>query len=99
MEEPSEGDSGGVFPLQSSPMVAGRLSISVFSISLPPSFVTRRGTLFIVGFKSRRSHRDEDRRHQSHEEATSMPHATKASGRVGLANLFLGPPLLHFLRS
>jgi hypothetical protein len=44
MEEPSGGDSGGVSPIQSSQAVAGRLSVSVFSISLPPPFTTHRGT-------------------------------------------------------
>jgi hypothetical protein len=45
MEEPSRGDSGGVSLLQSSSAAAGRLSVSVFSISLPPPFTTHRGAL------------------------------------------------------
>jgi hypothetical protein len=73
MEEPSGGDSGGVSSLRSSPAVAGRLSVLVFSISPPPSFATRWGTLYIVGFRSRRSPRDEDRRHRSHEEKRACP--------------------------
>jgi hypothetical protein len=99
MEEPSGGDSGGIYPLQSSPTAADRLSISVFSISSPPPFATRRGTLYIVGFRSRRSQRDEDRRHQSNEVRTSSPHAAQASGCMGHAYFSLGPPLLHFLVS
>jgi hypothetical protein len=46
MEEPSRGDSANVSPLQYSPAAAGRLSISVFSISPLAPFVTRRGTLY-----------------------------------------------------
>jgi hypothetical protein len=63
MEEPSGGDSGGVSPLQSPPAAANILSVLVFLISPPPPFATRRGTIFIVGFRSRRSHRDKDRWH------------------------------------
>jgi hypothetical protein len=44
-------------------VAAGRLSILMFSISPPPPFMTHRGTLFIVGFRSRQSHRDKDRQH------------------------------------
>jgi hypothetical protein len=43
MEEPSGGAFGGVSPLQSSPAVAGKLSVLVFSISLMPPFATRGG--------------------------------------------------------
>jgi hypothetical protein len=53
MEEPSRGDSSGVSPLRSPPVVADRLSILVFSLYAPPPFATCRGTLFIVGFRSR----------------------------------------------
>jgi hypothetical protein len=87
MEEPSGGDSGGVSSLQSPPVAAGRLSVSVFSISLPPPFMTRRGTLFTVGFRSRRSHRDEDRRHWSHEGEIGMPHVARESNRVAASHL------------
>jgi hypothetical protein len=48
-------------------VAVGRLPVLVFLISLPPPFVTRRGTPFTVGFSSIRSQRDEDRRHRSHE--------------------------------
>jgi hypothetical protein len=87
MEEPSGGDSSSVFPLQSPPMAVGILSVLMFSISPPPPFVTHMGTLFIVGFRSRRSHRDEVRRHRSHEGETSMPHAARESDRVGASHL------------
>jgi hypothetical protein len=59
----------------------------MFSISLLPPFMTRRGTLFIVGFRSRWSHRDEDRRHRSHKGGTSMPHAARELDRVGASRL------------
>jgi hypothetical protein len=87
MEEPFRGDSGGISPLQSSLAATGSLSALVFLISPPPPFVTRRGTLFIVGFRSRRSHRDKDRRHRSHDGGTSMPHAARESDRVGASGL------------
>jgi hypothetical protein len=54
-------------------VAADRLSISVFLISLPPPFVTRRWALFTVGFSSIQSQRDEDRWHQSHEEERACP--------------------------
>ena len=39
--------------------------VSWFCVSPLPPFETHRGTIFIVGFRSRRSHGDEDRRHRS----------------------------------
>jgi hypothetical protein len=87
MEEPSGGDSGGVSPLQSPLAAASRLSVLVFLISPLPPFATCRGTIIIVGFRSRQSHRDEDRRHRSHEGGTSMPHAARESDRVGAYHL------------
>jgi hypothetical protein len=66
-------------------------------VALP--FATRRGTLFIDGFRSRRIQRDEDRRHRNNEGGTSWPHAAKESGRVGHARLALMAPLLHLLCS
>ena len=68
MEEPSGGDSGGVSSLRSSPAAAFCLLFRVFRVSPPPPRETPRGTLFIVGFRSRRSHGDENERHRSHEE-------------------------------
>jgi hypothetical protein len=73
MGEPSGGDSSGVSPLQSPSAVDGRLPVLMFSIPPLPHFATRKGGLFIVGFRSRWSHRDEDQWHQSHEGETSMP--------------------------
>ena len=68
MEEPSGGDSGSVPPPP--PIFSGGslLShVSWFCVSPPPPRETPRGTIFIVGFRSRRSRGDEDRRHRSHE--------------------------------
>ena len=65
--EPSGGDSGGVSPLRSSPAAAFWLSVSWFCVSPPPPPETPRGTIFIAGFRSRRSHGDENGWHRSHE--------------------------------
>jgi hypothetical protein len=61
--------------------------------------VTHRGTLYIVDFRSRRIHQDEDRWHRSNEVPTGWPHTTKESGHMGHACLALVAPLLHFLLS
>ena len=53
MEEPSGGDSGGVSPLRSSPVAAFCLLFRGFVFPPPPSCETPRGTIFIVGFRSR----------------------------------------------
>ena len=60
MEEPSGGDSDGVPPLGSSPVAAFFLLFCGFCVSPPPPRETPRGTIFIVGFRSRRRHEDED---------------------------------------
>jgi hypothetical protein len=70
--------------------------VSWFCVSAALPFATRRGTLYIVSFRSRRIHRDEDRRHQSNDVGTGRPHATKEFGRLGHARLALVPPLFHF---
>jgi hypothetical protein len=84
------------FPLQSS---ISQAFVSCFCVSAELPFTTRRGTLFIDGFRSRRIHRDEDRRYQSNEVGMGRPHAAQASGHVGHARFLLGPPLLHYLLS
>jgi hypothetical protein len=61
--------------------------------------VTHKGTLFIDGFRSRRIHRDEDRRHRSNEVGISRSHTAQASGRMGHAHFSLGSPLSLFLLS
>ena len=62
-------------------------------------FGIRWGTIFIVGFRSRRSRGRKDRRQRSHEAPEGGPHAAKESGRVGLCLLAFGHPLFLLLRS
>ena len=93
MEEPSGGDSGSVSPLRSSPAAAFCLLFRVFRVSPPPPHETPRGTLFIVGFRSRRSHGDENGRHRSHEGEKRWSYAARESDRVGPPILGLGPPM------
>ena len=82
MEEPTGGDSGSVSPLRSSPAAAFCLLFRVYRVSPLSPRETPRGTLFIVGFRSRRSHGDENGRHRSHEGEKRVPHAARgwASG-------------------
>ena len=84
MEKTSGGDSGGV---------------SWFCVSPPPPRETPRGTIFIVGFRSRRSHGDENRRHRSHEGKNKGSHAAKESSHVGPPISVLGLPFLRILGS
>jgi hypothetical protein len=74
-------------------------SVSCFCVSVVLSFATHGGTLFIDGFRSKRIHRDKDRRHRSNEVGMGRPHVAQVSGRVGHGRFLLGPPLLHFLLS
>ena len=46
----------------------------------------RRGTIFIVGFRSRGSFGKKDRRQRSHEGENRVPHAARESGHVGPSN-------------
>jgi hypothetical protein len=48
-----------------------------FCVSAALPFATRRGTLFIDGFRSRRIKRDEDRWHRSNEGGTGKPHMAR----------------------
>jgi hypothetical protein len=84
------------FPPQS---LISQASVSCFCVSAALFFATRRGNLFIDGFRSRRIQLDEDQRHRSNEGGTGWPHMAKESGRVGHARLPLMAPLLHLLRS
>ena len=63
----------------------------------PPPCETHRGTIFIVGFRSRRSHGDEDRRHRSLEGQVDGPHAAKESVRMGPPLLALVAPFASIL--
>jgi hypothetical protein len=73
--------------------------ISWFYVLAALPFATRRETLYIVTFRSRQIHQDEDRQHWSNEEGMGRPHMAKESSYMGHARLALVPPLLHFLRS
>ena len=95
----SGGDTGGIRPLRSSPAASFCLLFRCFCVSLPPPRKTPRGTIFIVGFRSRRRHGDEDRRHRRLEAQDRGPHATKESGRVGPPLSALESPFVRFLRS
>ena len=59
----------------------------------------RRGTIFIVVFRSRRCFEKKDRRQRCHEAQNKGSHAARESGHVGLGVLALGPPLIRLLRS
>ena len=52
-----------------------------FCVSPPPPSGKRRGTLYIVDFRSRRSYGDENRRHRSHEGETGWSHVALYGGR------------------
>jgi hypothetical protein len=73
--------------------------ISCFYVLAVLLFMTRRGILYIVSFRSRRIQQDEDRRHRSYDEGTGRPHMARESSHMGLAHLALVAPLLHLLRS
>ena len=81
----------GVFPLQST------APILCFGVSTALSSGKRRGTIFIVVFRSRRSRGRKDQRQRSHEAPEGGPHAAKESGRVGPPNLGLVAPLPSIL--
>ena len=56
-------------------------------------------TIFIVVFRSRGSFGKKNQRKRIHEAQNGGSHAAQESGRVGLAILALGPPLLCLFRS
>ena len=100
MEEPSGGDSGGVSPpLRSSLAAAFYLLFRGLCVSPTPPRETPRVTILIVGFRSRRRHWDEDRRHRRLEAQDRGPQAAKESGPVGPSLWALGSPFVRFLRS
>ena len=83
-------DSSGVSPLRSSPTAAFYLSVSSFVFLRRLLSKLLGGAIFIVGFRSRRSQGDQDRRHRSHEGEKEVPHAARYRGRVGPPNFLLG---------
>ena len=97
--EPSGGGFRWRFP---PPIFSGGSLLSLcfwFCVSPPPPLETPRGTIFIVGFRSRQNQGDEDRRHQSHEGEKGVPHAARESGCVGPPNFLLGLPFSRILGS
>ena len=100
MEEPFRGDSGSVSPpLRSSPTVAFCLLFRGFYVSPPPPCTTSRGTIFIVGFRSRRRHGDENGRHRSNEGGERCSHVARESSHMGHPKILLGLPFVRFLGS
>ena len=81
------------------PICSSRSSVSWFCVSAALPFESRRGTIFIVVFRSRRRLGKKDRRQRSHEAPDGGSHAAKESGRLGHPLLVLGPPFVRFLRS
>ena len=82
------------------PPICNSMSLFLgFYVSAALPSERRRETIFIVVFRSRWRHGDEDRRHRSHEEEKRVLHAAKESGRVGPPISFLGLPLLTILGS
>ena len=59
----------------------------------------RRGTIFIVVFRSRGSVGKKDQCKRSHKGQNTWSHAAQESGRVGLSILAIRPPFLRIFRS
>ena len=69
-----DGDHPGSAPPEFSPSNLQLLiSVSVFLCLRPPPCETPRGTIYAIGFRSRRNQGDEDQRHQSHEGERECP--------------------------
>ena len=78
---------------------SSRSSVSWFCVSAVLPSESRRGTISIVVFRSRRRHGDENGRHRSNEGGDGPSHAAKESGRVGPPLSLLGLPFVRFLGS
>ena len=95
--------SGGGFRWRFPPSIfSGGSLLSLcfwFCVSPPPPLENPRGAIFIVGFRSRRSHGDEDRWQQSLEGPDEWSHAARYRGRMGHPLLALRPPFACILRS
>ena len=70
-----------------------------FCVSAALSSGKRRGTIFIVGFRSRRNQGDKDRWHRSHEGENGVPHTARESGHVGPPNFLLRLPFSRIIGS
>ena len=84
------------------PICSSRSLFRCFCVSAVLFFGKRRGTIFIVVFRSKGSSGKKDRRQRSHEGQKGGSHAAKESGRVGLclqASTFSPPSLLRLLPS
>ena len=66
------------------PICSSRSSVSWFCVSAALPSESRRGTIFIVVFRSRRRLGKKDRRQRSHEGPDGGSHTAMESGRVGL---------------
>ena len=95
-----DGDHPGSAPPEFSP---SNLQLQVFCFVVlcfcGAPFRRASGTIFIVGFRSRRRFWRKDRRQQSLKAPDGGSHAAKESGRVGHPLLALGPPFVRLLRS
>ena len=81
------------------PICNSRSLFRGFCVSAAVPSESRRGTIFIVVFRSRRRHGDENGRHRSNEGGERCSHAARESGRVGPPKILLGLPFVHFLGS
>ena len=88
-------------PLRSFPpsICSSRSLFRGFCVSAAFPSGKRRGTIFIVVFRSKGSFGKKDRRQRSHEGQKGGSHTAKGSGRVGLCLWAFGPPLFCLLRS
>jgi len=74
-------------------------SCSLFRCFCGAPFRRASGTIFIVGFRSRRSFWKKDRRQRSVEGQDGGSHTARYCGCVGHPLLVLRPPFVCFLRS
>ena len=73
------------------------ISVSVFLCLRPTPSGKLQGTIYAVGFRSRRNQGDEDRRHQSHKGERGWSHAARYRGRVGPSiSLLVGLLVFNF---
>ena len=95
-----DGDHPGSAPPEFPPSNLQLLiSVSVFLCLRPPPSGKCRGTIYAVGFRSRRNQGDEDRRHRSHEGEKGVPHAACYRGRMGPRIFLLRLPFSWILGS
>ena len=96
---PPEVDSGGVSP---PPIFSGGSLLHLcfwFCVSPPPPFEKRRGTFYIVVFRSRGCFRAKDRHKRGHEGRNRWAHTAWYCSHVEPPILALRPPFVDFFRS